>query len=308
MARSEYNTYVWNHKQTRTGDDVSFEWDSYESYKSDFDNIRKMDPALYNRARECGASDSVRWYGTEGGFNGMLDRIEKGWPELREQLAKMLSDCELEVPRFPSMSRVRRRKIRRGDDGDDLHQERVWEGNLETAWDKPTRIEKVTPNNKRITICFDVTANGWVTNEQAMWRAALCMLLVQSLTKAGRTFEIWVTDSTSHPFISSNAPRRLWTAWCVKRTADPVVMDRLCSMVSVGFMRTVGFMAEGAGQWEVSSSFGGALNSGLPHTLRDRAKAGEVVIRIGECYSKPQALEHYKQVWNEIESRNSEAA
>jgi len=175
------------------------------------------------------------------------------------------------------------------------------------------RIEKLVPNNKRITICFDVTSNGWVTNEQAMWRAALCMLLVQSLTKAGRTFEVWITDSTGYPFagngIDGKPPRNLWTAWCVKRTSDPVVMDRMCSMVSVGFMRTVGFMAEGAGQWPVSSGFGSALNRGLPHTLRDRQKAGEVVMRIGECYSKQQCLTHYKQVWNEIESRsNVEAA
>jgi hypothetical protein len=208
------------------------------------------------------------------------------------------------------MTHTRRRKMTRGDHGDSIDMQKVWNGDMEHAWSRPVKVERLVINNKRITLAFDVTANGYVTNEMAMWRAALCMLLVSSLTKAGRTFEIWVTDSTSHPFereYSANpanaTPTQLWTAWCVKRTSDPVVMDRLCSMVSVGFMRCMGFAAEAAGPWKVTSSFGGALNRGLPHTLRERQKAGECVVRIGECYNKQQCLDHYKSVWSELEAR-----
>jgi len=299
----DYKSLVWKRRLTQTGKDVSYEWESFEDFMADLENIKKNQPACY--AATCSHAQTASWIGTEGGFQGMVGRVVNGWPELRTKLEALLKNVELEVPRFPSMTHTRRRKRSRGDFGDTLTMHKVWSGDLDHAWERPKRVEKLALNTKRITLAFDVTANGFVTNEMAMWRAALCMLLVDSLTRAGRSFEIWVTDSTGHPFeqMGSIIPQNLWTAWCVKRTSDPIVMDRLCSMVSVGFMRCMGFAAEAAGPWTVRSSFGGALNYGLPHSLRERQSKGECVVRIGECYSKSQCLQHYKQVWEEIEAR-----
>ena len=77
-------------------------------------------------------------------------------------------------------------------------------------------------------------------------------------------------------------------------------------MVSVGFMRTAGFMAMGAGPWEPSSGFGSALGYGLPATLRERREAGEAVLRIGQCYSKQAVIEEYKNAWTEVENQTGE--
>lgn len=287
-------------------DGVSYEWLTYEDFLKDLKVIKQERPGTFNRTVECGRHDADRWWGAPSYYE-VQRKIENGWPELRERLLKMLHGIELELPLFPTAATVRRRKRFRGDQGDSLDMGRVWNGQLDTAWERPKRTEKQANSTKRITLAFDVTANAIVNNDMAMWRAALCTLLVDSLARAGRIFEIWVVDSTSNPFAWSNArrPPRLWAAWCVKRTADPLVLDRLCAMVSVGFMRTAGFMAMGAGVWEPSAGFGGALGTGLPATLRERQAAGEVVLRIGECYSKRAVIAEYARAWEEVEAHSA---
>lgn len=290
----------------RTDDGVSYEWQSYDEFLPDLVEIKKRWPVLYNRTVACagfGEGGAMRWWGAKS-FGDVQDKIANGWPELRERLLKMMEGIELELPMFPSLQNVRRRKRVRDEFGDELDMQRVWSGQLDTAWARPVRTQRQSMSTKRITLAFDITANAIVNNDMAMWRAALCTLLVDSLARAGRIFEIWVVDSTSNPFAwsSGNRPMRLWSAWCVKRTADPIVLDRLCGMVSVGFMRTAGFMAMGAGSWEPNTGFGSALNTGLPATLRERQAEGEAVLRIGECYNRHAVISEYKRAWEAIEA------
>ena len=286
-------------------DGVSYEWQDYEVFLSDMAKIKAKRPSLYNRVSCMGSSSiatSDHWWGCKS-FYDVQNKVANGWPELRERLERMMQGIELDLPTFPTLTTVRRRKRLRSDHGDSLDIGRVWNGQLDTAWERPVRTERVATNTKRITLAFDVTANASVTNDMALWRAALCTVLVDSLARAGRVFEIWVVDSTSNPFTwGGSRPMRLWSAWCVKRTADPLVLDRLCSMVSVGFMRSAGFMAMGAGTWEPNSGFGQALGSGLPASLRKRRSAGEVVLRIGECYSRQDVIKEYRRAWEEVEA------
>jgi len=311
MKAEVCNAHRWRRRLTQTGKNVSFEWDSYEDYLADFKQLEEVAPDFVARVRGSGGGGGERWYGTTEGFNGVMRKTQNGWPELREAMMKKLDGLALDLPVFPSMTHTRRRKRRRDDHGDTLDIQRVWAGDLDHAWQRAVRMERLQQNMRRITLAFDVTANAGVSNEQAMWRGALCMLLVDSLARAGRTFEIYTVDSTTNPFGWTSAqgtPTRLWTSWLVKPTHMPIVPDRLAAMVSVGFMRVVGFCAEGMGPWEVSSGFGGAMNAGLPHSLNERQEAGEVVLRIGECYSRTQVINEYKSAWERIERAAVEQA
>jgi hypothetical protein len=301
----------------RVLDGVSYEWNSFEDFIPDLVEIRKKDPAIYTRTIACGQGFNAaqRWWGANS-YDDVQEKIRAGWPELRQKLERMMYGIELELPVYPTASTVRRRKRHRDDHGDSLDMGRVWNGQLDTAWERPVRTEKEATSTKRVTLAFDVTANASVSNDMAMWRAALCMLLVDSLAKAGRTLEVWVVDSTGTPFTwggtttfegSTRKPERLWSAWCVKATADPINMDRLCAMCSVGFMRTAGFMAMGAGPWSANHSFGRALGYGLPYTLRERRAAGEIVVRIGQCYSRHEVLREYDLAWKEVEAAKGAA-
>jgi phage tail protein X len=297
-------------------DGVSFEWESFDTFKPDFDRIIKARPAAFERqllSVDTGWSsrDKFNWYGTVDGWKDVMHKTEHGWPELRQTLAKMLDDIQLEIPPFTSYVSTRRRKRVRAEHGDTIDMMRVYNGDLDHAWELPAHIERMAINTKRVTLVFDVTANGGIKNSQAMWRAALCMLLTDKLASVGRVFEVWVIDSTAGAFntgfftAARSAPRVLWAAWCVKRSNDPIVMDRLCAMLSIGFMRVAGFMAIGAGPWEPNPYIGSAYNRGLPCTLRDRRAAGEVVVRIGECYSKEEVLIEYARAWKEVEEHSA---
>lgn len=293
---------------------VSYEWGSFDEWYEEFKTwVKTEDGRSHFKAHGHADGGSLysdntfneRWFGHSGGFRATLEAIDKGWPEMRELLFERMQGIELELPVYPSMTTTRRRKRIWTDTGDRLAMDRVWNGTLETAWQRPVRTERIQPNNKRITVAFDVSDNGGVTNDQAMWRAALSLLLCDSLCKAGRVFEVWCIDSTSSAFSwgGSNTPRILWSGWLVKSSGDPVVLDRLAGMLGVGFLRTVGFMAQGMGPHTASSGLGCALHQGLPDTLAQRREGGEAVIRIAGCHSKREVIEHYRLAWEEIEAQ-----
>lgn len=315
MKTELYKARVWNHRVTRKGAEMSLEWDSLEDFWPDLEYVKKASPEQFRET--CSYAEgrgAEAWLGTTGGFSAFERKTREGWPELRATLERKLSDVELEVPRFPSQTETRRRKRHRGEHGDTLNMAKVWNGDLEHAWERPVREVRVAPNTKCITLLFEVGAHCGITNDQAMWRAALCMLLVRSLAQAGRTFEIWVQSSQSSGFSTMydgydrNVPSKCWYSWCVKKASDPLVMDRLCSMVSIGMLRTYGFVAYDCTPHKIGMGYGMPANSGMPHSLRERQKRGEQVLRIGECYSKQACLAEYKRAWTEIESAIQGAA
>jgi len=299
-------------------DGVSFEWESFEDFMKDFERVKKERREFFDRHFSdddwrLGTSFIERWYGCAGGWKECIEKTLNGWPELRQKLEAMLRDIELDIPQFTSHIATRRRKRMRGDHGDVLDMQRVWSGELDRAWELPAHVERMAYNTKRVTLVFDVTANGSVDAESALWRAALCMLLTDKLAQVGRVFEVWIIDSTAGAFNSDwssysdpTVPRNLWAAWCVKRSGDPLVMDRLCSMLNIGFMRTAGFAAIAAGPWEPNPGIGAALNHSLPGSLRARRADGEVVVRVGECYSKKEMIAEYVRAWQEVEKHSQE--
>ncbi len=279
-------------------DRVSFEWDSFEAFLEDEAKIAARDVT----AARCVKGMSRSWVGHSGGYEGVRDSIANGWPELREELARMMEGIELELPVFPAMSEVRRRKRHFDDHGDSLHMDKVWRGDLEHAWTRMKKSPRITPNTKRVTLAFEIGAHCGVSNGEAMWRAALCVALADSLARAGRVFDIWIIHGTSAPFKTAGAPAEQMTAWMVKGTNDPLNLDRLCSMVSISFLRTMGFMAYSAHTWEPNSHYGFPTHRGLPPTLQQRKDAGEVVIRIARAFNKCEMLDEYKRCWEEVEA------
>jgi hypothetical protein len=292
-------------KMTRTADytGVSFEWETYEEWLAEYNSYvkTKIGEHRYRAYLDNKGSDgNSRWYGHEGGAESVLKAIDSGWPELRERLVAAMDGVELDMPVFPTLTMTRRRKRKWLDDGDDYDQHRTWNGDLEHAWSKPVRTERMQPNTKRVTLAFDVGDNCGVTSYQAMWRAALSLLLCDSLARAGRTFEVWCIHSSRESFRSG--PSRYWSGWRVKASHEPVVLDRLAGMLSIGFLRTVGFMSKCMGPFEPTNTLGYAAHEGLPHSLQERRDSGEVVIRITGCYSRQEAIVQYTKAWQEVEA------
>lgn len=281
---------------------VSFEWDNFEQFDTDVDWMKKRGVRPHGSAWDGSWRMGTEWLGGPSNAAEFMEKVRHGWPELREQLEVMMKGIELELPLVPSRTEVRRRKRHRDDHGDTLDMTRVWNGDIGRAWERPVRVDVHTISTKRVTVAIDVMSHAGITNTQAMWRAALAVALCDALARAGRVFEVWVTSSYANLWRDSDTPRRCWHGWCVKRTADPLNLDRLCSMVSVGFLRVPSFWAAHAVKgWEPTNSYGMCANDGLPKTLQDRKDGGEVVLRIDQCYSKHQMLREYARAWKEVE-------
>jgi hypothetical protein len=298
--------------EDRTG--VSFEWETYEEWMAEYKEWVKTDDGkrYYSAYLDRYANepcDALNWFGHAGAGVSVLKAIDSGWPELRQQLVAAMDGVELDMPVFPSLTMVRRRKRKWMDVGDDYDQQRTWSGDLEHAWSQPVRTERMQPNTKRVTLAFDVGDNCGVDSSQALWRAALSLLLCDSLARAGRVFEVWCIHSSRECFRSG--PRNYWGGWRVKASHEPVVLDRLAGMLSIGFLRTVGFMSKCMGPYKPTSTLGYAMHQGLPHSLQERRDVGEVVIRIAGCYSKQEAIAQYAKAWQEVEAaagKDEEAA
>ena len=295
--------YQWGGWADPTG--LSYEWESFDKFEEDIRVLAAHTPWNPVSVARFGMGNMDHWLGISGGDGQtIVDKINNGWPELLEKLERMLEQCELETPPVPSRAVLRRRKIHRSDHGDHLDMGRVWNGELDIAWTVPKREEHLTITTKRVTLAVDITSNGGISSNDALWRAALGMKLVDSLVKAGRILEIWVIDSSSHPW-TDGTKGSLWAGWCVKRTADPLVMDRLCSMMGVGMMRVCGFLAMHA-DTDRPTRYGGALNYGLTATLKERQNNGELVLRIGECYNKDAMIKEYNRAWMEVINHSEE--
>jgi len=282
---------------------LSYEWQSFEDWLVDEERLGKLKPTHYSKVKEI-SDGASKWSGTPGGYDAFRKLMLYGWPERREKLERMMAHEDIQAKITQGRGMTRRRKIQRGDHGDHLDQERVWMGDLENAWTRPVKMNRLTSTSKNVTLVFDVSASGGVSDEDSLWRAGLCMALTDSIARSGRTYEVWIIDSTFSAFQkhAHKCPNRLWSAFRVKASGDPVNMDRLCGMLGVGFMRTTGFLAMSAYLSDPGWGYGCALRAGLPHTLHQRRLQGETIIRVSDGFSRADMLKQYDLVWQEIES------
>ena len=91
--------------------------------------------------------EGSNWFGVEGGVDGVNKAIREGWPEgvkMANEIKEELGNVEL--PSAPCI----KRKRRRGDFGEEVDMQKVYSGQLDTAW---TQIQKAdTYGNPIITI------------------------------------------------------------------------------------------------------------------------------------------------------------
>lgn len=277
---------------------MCFEWESFEQLDDDLTEMQGRAAGYYANH----SSHGYNWWGCASPER-LKEHVRSGWPELREEALKLLSDVEFNVPATISRNIVRRRKIRNADHGDELHMPRVWNGELDVAWSLPKRFDIHRISTKRVTLAVDVGTHCGLDNKSAMWRAALTIKLADALVRAGKVFEVWAVATAKNVFDNHN-PDQVTLSTCIKRTNDPLVLDRLASMVSMGYHRCCGFEAfHAVKSWHVNYLYGyyPGGHERLPETLEDRRSAGELVLHLKRAFSRDAALREYNRAWEEVE-------
>lgn len=121
----------------------------------------------------------------------------------------------------------RRRKPRRGDAGDDLDMDRVWQGDLEHAWTYTKR--EVTVGPARILIVVNIGANGSVESTAMARRGTAALALCTALTAAGYT--VAVVAANDSELIAAGNPRYSMELTLVPAGGE-IDIHKLASMVA----------------------------------------------------------------------------
>ena len=245
-----------------------------------------------------------RWFGAENA-KVCMDKIRDGWPEMLVKLLQMWGKDKPELTLATSMVKVRRRKRVRADYGDTLHMDRVWNGDLQHAWERPERVYRLSASQRHATIFIDLGTTCLEDAESVLWRAAAALLICELLQRAGRAVEIYVGSSSRQSCVHSPIVDA-WNAMRVKQYTQPLNPENLAAMVTMAFFRTYGFIMIAASGYQVSANFGYPMNKGLPVQLQERQEAGELVVRIGHCNSRELAQQEFAKVRDALAKDHTE--
>lgn len=229
-----------------------------------------------------------RWIGANS-IGEFMQRITDGWPEGLAKLRQMASALDLDTTQRASVVNLRKRKRRRGEFGNELDIHAVYQGRINTAWDKLEHVQKSVRSKKHVVLYFNLSVSWGITFEESLWTAALALHLTEKLMASGRSVRIYVGD------VARGATNAGWsithaTSVMVKDYGDTLSYARLAGMATAGFLRIFGFAANCMEPLrEVSSGLGSPTTSkkALPwHIKNEEVERGALVVCLDACTSQ----------------------
>ena len=232
------------------------------------------------------------WTGT-GTVEEFDEKVRYGWPKLERRMLGMLREVHFEEGALHQETVIKRRRTRR-DLGNEIDIHRVYQGQLEQAWDATVRQEDDAYGSKIVNLVVNIDANGWVTFEDSLWRGAVVMRLYEALSNMGKSVAVTVYDFAVGGFRERGAYSNInsMSSCRVKAHGEQLLSDKLASMVNVGFMRRyfMEHVQRSHPELEVGSGHGRATNDYrvIHKAAEDDLKKGGSVIVIGHCFSKSE--------------------
>lgn len=166
----------------------------YESVGALVDAINGPCRVESNKARQLGYETTrgrarLDWHGIkpdakrgEGAVDCMLRLLAEGWTRGVELMEQVASAVEVPAPQS-----VRRRAFWLAD-GDEVDQQRVWAGALDSAWRRTKRASGAGP--QRVRVLVDSIASGGEDSDTMRWRGVAALVLADALVGAGYTVQV----------------------------------------------------------------------------------------------------------------------
>ena len=178
---------------------------------------------LFKRVSE----EPQRWLGAAS-VAELQTRLKNGWKEGVEKIEK-IATRELAAP-----ASVRRRRIR-SDAGDELDMQAVWRGDLNRAWTRTRRANRV--GTRSVTIVIDLCASANVSSDRLFWRGASALRLAQLLTESG--YSVALYGGFGGTRCDSSGKLAIGQLVEIKSQDAPLDMDKLAALTAMaGFFRT----------------------------------------------------------------------
>ena len=176
-----------------------------------------------------------RWYGVDGGADGVRKVMKNGWPEGVNKVKELID--EVELPSLPSYRRTRSW----GKNGYSLSLNRVLTGS-NNPWRKMKKEMSETTKKKRhgnYTLFIDFNANGHISAEQQAWRAVVGIRMAEALMRSGRRVRIVAATRTAH-----SGGRCFMFAVVLKNYDEPLDINACIIPIGLsGFLRVYEFCA-----------------------------------------------------------------
>lgn len=153
---------------------------------------------------------------------------------------------------YKQVIKTSRRKPVFQDHGDELDIHKVYQGQIDTAWRSTKRIE-VAKETKLVTLFVQIAGTSGYNAIDSLWRAAVAVLLMEELQKAGKSVKI-VVGGASHGV--TRGKHSMCVSITVKNYNEKLSFERLAAMSHLGFYRTFGFGAKGCQPYKLSGGLG----------------------------------------------------
>jgi len=254
------------------------------------------------------------WYGkTNGGeAKQVIDHALIGDQKLYDGLSEKVSDFAsfTGLNNIDTVQKIKssKRKIKRGDFGDEFDIHKMYSGNLENAWTRRVRVENDS-QHKLVTLFINVCGTMRVDAEDSLWRAVVALRLYQDLQRAGKSVKIIVGGGSANTFESDS--RKCSFSIVVKEYNQALSVERLAAMSHVGFHRVFGFAAKCAhDEAQVESSLGKSVNASnnyLPINLKEELDVGHTrILFINKSTSLMDAKADLDSLYNQLQDLQKE--
>ncbi len=209
----------------------------YESISEMLDTV-KLHPSNQNHQTACIFSTTARdtpfdraWRGGISTLTEFRDFINRGWPEG----LKRMQDVIVQLKDIPAVKDIRRIG-EWADQGDDLNIEKVYSGDIDSAWRRTKRVLKPGASiHGRIFI--NVSTSCYVRPEEFFWRGATAITAADLLEDAGYRVEIAGFNDTAYTWDRS-ASRDSFVLVYLKRFDEELDMERLAAITAhASFLR-----------------------------------------------------------------------
>lgn len=272
-----------------------------------FDNVQDimdMQPADCNRrnwaeyratamaGRRAWVRDVTKWFGVSANYSNAAawhlveQYVLNGWPEGLAKAQDFVASARQYSNPPPRVS-VRRRK-RRADQGDFLDMTRVYQGNLDRAWETTTRTRGVQQLGTTVTIAVDLFMVWTQHADDLFWNGATALALVDTLQASGRNVQL--VGYVPYRDDRDGSTVKCWSV-TLKDAQQPLNEELLFAVVGLaGFNRVFGFKAFDIIPRPSPRGYGGKASGVEPESPFWEGKvSGKDVIYVHDCFNEMAA-------------------
>lgn len=222
---------------------------------------------------------------TDLGLRGDMNLLQS----LEEKIYKLREHLGMHTRDYSASIKQARRVRERAAQGDELDIHRVYQGRLDVAWGRTTRIE-MDQETKLVTLLIDNEDNASVLASDTLWRAAVAVLLTEELEAAGKSVRIITYGGSAGCF--SGTRKNCTVTITIKDYNSSLSMQRLAAMSHIGFGRGPGFAAMTMQPYKLRNSLGGSVS------YSDRLIPLQLKPEIQKGFTKVIYLGKANNVWN----------